>query len=371
MRSLAYSNSQFIVRTFLILLFIFSSPNFTINDQPESKNLLDTISSPIGFENSVPHLFPYNIDEMEVIASYFEHNFNKIPRFFENMEIGMISLTKDELSIIQNNFGLFSSRLQTSVVENVLPSMDNLGIQNIHSVSQGYQLPREVVNGTVQIEKGFDGSGIKIAILDSGLDTTHPDIRNVGYQKSFILPEYGYSSEEGTFDLHGHGTHVAGIAAGGGTFPGIAPRAELVNLKVADMFGGVSSAAVIAALNEAVNQSVDVVSISLGFGITDPWGAENLLDLAVNEAVEKGKSQSRLFWEKLGISIAVGLDKSSASTWIFTMKNRFSDEWKDSKHVDMNSKNEISLSEGLKKIEDNIKSNPELEKKILDELTDD
>ncbi len=272
----------------LVLLLLFPSPLFILSGQLGSKSLNNAISSQKSNEESTLHLFTYKHEEMEEIMNYFVQNFNKVPKFFQNVQIGMVSITEEEYTDVRSTFGLFSSRMQTSSVINVLPSIEELNIQRIRASSQGLQLPSSIVNASVQIGKGYDGSGIKIAILDSGIDTTHPDIDNVGYQESFILPEYGFSSEEGTSDLHGHGTHVTGIAAASGSYPGIAPGSEIVNLKVADMFGGASSAAVIAALDKAIELNVDVVSISLGFGLTDPWGSENVLDLAVNSAVEHG-----------------------------------------------------------------------------------
>ncbi|MHA2033399.1 MAG: S8 family peptidase, partial [Candidatus Kariarchaeaceae archaeon] len=84
---------------------------------------------------------------------------------------------------------------------------------------------------------------------------------------------------------------VAGIAAGSGeNYPGVAYNAQLLNLKVADMFGSATEAGLIAAINRSVEKSVDVVSISLGFDLSTPFDTEDILTQAVNSAVDKGVS---------------------------------------------------------------------------------
>ena len=66
-------------------------------------------------------------------------------------------------------------------------------------------------------QEGYNGSGIKVAVLDTGIDKTHPELRGkVVAEGSFITKEL-YGVEEGPEDLFGHGTHCAGIIAGSGT----------------------------------------------------------------------------------------------------------------------------------------------------------
>jgi hypothetical protein len=276
------------MKILLISLIVFPIPKIMAGGQTlsNSKHSFTFISS--NDDTSTLYLFPYQAGEKKVLEEYFEQKLSSIPKFFENVKIGMVSLTELEFTKLKANFGQISSRLQSSTLMNVLPAVEDLILKNAQNIQQNYELPRDIINASTSSLSGYDGSGVRIAVLDSGLDTTHPAFDHIGYQESFVLPEYGYSSEEGTYDFHGHGTHVAGIATGGGSFPGIATGSELINLKVADMFGSASSAAVIAALDEAVEQSADVVSISLGFGLTSPWESEDILALAVNDVVEKG-----------------------------------------------------------------------------------
>ncbi|MFW9994606.1 MAG: DUF4350 domain-containing protein [Candidatus Odinarchaeota archaeon] len=126
-------------------------------------------------------------------------------------------------------------------------------------------------------DEGKKGSGVKIAILDTGVDSSHTDIEVLeGHDFSFVTTDNGFSTAEDTSDNHGHGTHVAGIAAGKGIstkkYAGVAPEATLINLKVANQNGNSYPAAVMEALEKAVELDVDIISISLGFSqdVNDP-----------------------------------------------------------------------------------------------------
>ncbi|MER5203235.1 S8 family serine peptidase [Streptomyces sp. NPDC002825] len=113
--------------------------------------------------------------------------------------------------------------------------------------------------------EGYDGEGVKVAVLDTGIDAGHPDFKNrIAGSKSFIPGEE-------VDDRHGHGTHVASTIAGsgaasGGAKRGVAPSADLYVGKVlADGGSGVDSG-VIEGMEWAKAQGVDVVSMSLGGG---------------------------------------------------------------------------------------------------------
>src|SRR5258708_7095901 len=87
-----------------------------------------------------------------------------------------------------------------------------------------------------------DGSNIGIAILDSGIAVTNDFDNRVIAAVDF--------TGEGTYDYNGHGTHVAGIAAGNGkykgtSYAGIATNANLINVKVLDTNGAGQTSTVI------------------------------------------------------------------------------------------------------------------------------
>ncbi|WP_103533522.1 S8 family serine peptidase [Streptomyces sp. SM11] len=110
---------------------------------------------------------------------------------------------------------------------------------------------------------GFTGKGVKIAVLDTGTDATHPDL------KGQVLAEKNFSASADTEDRVGHGTHVASIAAGtgaksGGKFKGVAPDAKLLSGKVLDDDGYGEDSGILAGMEWAVAQGADIVNLSLG-----------------------------------------------------------------------------------------------------------
>jgi subtilisin family serine protease len=109
---------------------------------------------------------------------------------------------------------------------------------------------------------GFRGDGVKIAIVDTGIDAQHTDF--AGRIRAITSFVGGDGSDD-----NGHGTHVAGIAAGSGAgsngrYRGVAPGAELYVAKVLDARGNGSMSAVMAGIEWAVDQGAQVINLSLG-----------------------------------------------------------------------------------------------------------
>ncbi len=109
---------------------------------------------------------------------------------------------------------------------------------------------------------GFDGTGTKVAVVDSGIDATHPDLAGK------VVAAQNFTTEPTTEDLLGHGTHVASIVAGtgaasGGAFRGAAPGASLLNAKVCTASGLCTESAILAGMEWAAQQGADVINMSL------------------------------------------------------------------------------------------------------------
>jgi len=112
------------------------------------------------------------------------------------------------------------------------------------------------------------GKGMLIGIIDTGIDYKHPDLGG-GIGKDFkVKGGYDFANDDpDPIDppTQGHGTAVAGIAAGNGKVKGVAPDANLMAYKVfSDAEGGASDADIIAAIDQALKDGCTSVNLSLG-----------------------------------------------------------------------------------------------------------
>ncbi len=128
---------------------------------------------------------------------------------------------------------------------------------------------------------GYDGTGVKVAVVDTGIDATHPDLAGK------VIASANFTTEADARDYHGHGTHVASTVAGtgaasSGANKGVAPGASLINSKVcvAANNGSCSESAILAGMQWAAQQGADVINMSLGGG--DRPGIDPL-EQAVND----------------------------------------------------------------------------------------
>lgn len=111
--------------------------------------------------------------------------------------------------------------------------------------------------------EGYDGKGVKVAVLDSGIDPSHPDV------KDRIIGSKSFVPGQEVLDGNGHGTHVASTVAGsgaasGGVYKGVAPAADLLVGKVLGNDGYGQNSGIIEAMEWAKDQGAEVVSMSLG-----------------------------------------------------------------------------------------------------------
>lgn len=148
----------------------------------------------------------------------------------------------------------------------------------------------------VRQELGFNGSGIGVAIIDSGVTPWHDDLSNAaGAQRVVRFVDF-VNGAQTPYDDYGHGTHVAGIIAGNGfdsngARSGIAPGANLIVLKVLDAQGRGHLSNVIAALDYAVEHrselNIRVVNVSVASGVYESYDLDPLT-LAAQRAVAAG-----------------------------------------------------------------------------------
>ena len=129
---------------------------------------------------------------------------------------------------------------------------------------------------------GIDGSGIKVAIIDTGVDFNHPDLFGWGNDGKVVGGYNFIHEDEQPMDTNGHGTQVAGVIAADGEILGIAPKAKILAYKVSEDGEGVSSELIIRAIEKAIEDEADIINISLGVNKTN-----SKIERAVNLALEK------------------------------------------------------------------------------------
>ena len=158
------------------------------------------------------------------------------------------------------------------------------------------------INANIARQYGWTGSGVTVAVIDSGIMDSHPDLQTskgasrVVYAQSFV-PNAGNDY----FDRYGHGTHVAAILGGDASqstgaaytrsFWGTAPNVSFVNLKVLDQNGVGTDSAVIAAIQQAIalknKYKIKVINLSLGRPVMESYTLDPLCQ-AVEQAWKAG-----------------------------------------------------------------------------------
>lgn len=122
------------------------------------------------------------------------------------------------------------------------------------------------------------GEGVKIAIIDTGVDVNHPDLKHA-IKASIDLR----NQTTNVIDEYGHGTHVAGLIAGVKT--GVAPEAELYIAKVLDENGKGNMTNILNGITFAINYEVDILCISLGMQNSLPQILEERIKKAYNAGI--------------------------------------------------------------------------------------
>jgi subtilisin family serine protease len=133
------------------------------------------------------------------------------------------------------------------------------------------------IGAPVAWRAGYNGKAVPVAVLDTGIDDTHPDLRRQ------VIASRNFTTGSGVRDTDGHGTHVASTIAGtgkasDGRYTGVAPGAKLLVGKVCGDFGCPESA-IMAGMEWAANAGAKVVNLSLGAPDT---AGEDPLEVAVD-----------------------------------------------------------------------------------------
>jgi len=154
------------------------------------------------------------------------------------------------------------------LISNQLQSTDNISILVNNS--------GPFIGTSISYQNGYDGSGIVVSIIDTGIDLNHPDLEGQ------IIGGYDFvDNDEIPEDANGHGTQVAGIIVSNGNLKGIAPNSKILMYKVSEDGESVPSHLIIKAIEKSIEDSADIINISLGINQTN-----TKIDQAVNKAVK-------------------------------------------------------------------------------------
>ncbi|MFG6113695.1 S8 family serine peptidase [Halobacillus sp. MO56] len=139
---------------------------------------------------------------------------------------------------------------------------------------------KEVTNNGASFEKQLGNHDVVVAIIDSGIDHQHPDLKDniLSEGKSFV------PGVESTQDKMGHGTMVAGSIAANGSLLGVGPQLGIIPYKVFDQSSGKTSW-VVSAMIEAVNAGSDVINLSLGSYLSVKNSEDRAALLAYKKAI--------------------------------------------------------------------------------------
>src|SRR5713101_2538737 len=167
---------------------------------------------------------------------------------------------------------------QISTDPNVAYITPNRKSQGAVDISTG------TVNANLVWSYGYDGTGVGVAVIDSGI-TLKNDLKNAAGVSRVVYSESFVPGVTDSSDAFGHGTHVAGIIGGDGasstgigfarTFKGVAPNANLINLRVLDQNGSAAESDVISAIERAIQlrstYNIRVINLSLGHPIYESY----------------------------------------------------------------------------------------------------
>lgn len=183
---------------------------------------------------------------------------------FKNANLYLANMSKDQIRALER-----------------LPYVGNVWLNREKKVLLDVSVP--IMNASAAWNAGYNGSGIRICVLDTGVNKSHPSLAGR------IVDEADFTGGNNPRDVFGHGTHVAGIAAGNdATYRGVAFGAGILNAKVCNDLGKCPDAAILKGIDWCVDKGAHILTLSLGGPVFVSDGSD-YLSLYLDAVADKGK----------------------------------------------------------------------------------
>jgi len=195
-----------------------------------------------------------------------------------------------------NKLNAFATKLTPQQITNLAENPETTkifpeGVKHIAESSIALSDSVNQINAPDVWAQNITGQNITVAVIDTGVDYTHPDLGNCTQINSSCRVRGGYdyyNNDPDPQDDHSHGTHCAGIIAANGAIKGVAPDAKLLAYKVCDSSGNMCpDSAIISAIDAAITEGAQIISISLA-GYANPNDGVGAVEYALNLANDFG-----------------------------------------------------------------------------------
>jgi subtilisin family serine protease len=186
----------------------------------------------------------------------------KTLRDLESIDAAGVSVDKSEARRFGADLSLLAAGGSRTKAAGPLAGVRKIWLDRKITATLDHSVPQ--ISAPAAWAAGYDGSGTKVAVLDSGIDAEHPDLAGK------VADERDFTGNGTASDGHGHGTHVAATIAGsgaasGGRRKGVAPGATLLNGRVLDDNGDGLTSWIIDGMEWAAKEKqADIVNMSLG-----------------------------------------------------------------------------------------------------------
>ncbi len=202
---------------------------------------------------------------------------------------------KSDTLVVNLPLSAVSSLSQSGLINYISPDRPTTSMGHVEDTTGATQMRTATTAGCPASVSTCDGSGVGVAIVDSGIYAAHNGFKDSG-NTSRIVANVNFSTSSTTNDVFGHGTHVAGLAVGNsgvssGAYRGIAPAAKIISVKVLSDTGTGSTSGLLNGLNwiltNRTTYNIKVVNLSLGTTAVDTYTNDPVC-LKVKELVNAG-----------------------------------------------------------------------------------